>query len=162
MNHNKKASSRFCHKHKKLSVFLIVFSVLFVAVLGRFLYEYSIYNDMRSIANQFKPDSTFVNQHDYFVWPSLLCIGDEPCPMYERSWSVHNAVTKAHLTDLLNRSDIQSTLNGTCTPKSGAIGYTSLCETTYTSKGYQVSIAYDTVASDRTKDVIMLRVIKNE
>lgn len=157
----KSAPRNFYGRHKKLTVFLTVVTTLIIIGLGRFWYEWSIYKDMRDLADQFKPDSTLIKQHDYFVWPSLLCIGDEPCPMYDRSWNVTKPVTPESVNGMLQASKIESPLSRECIPPSNGGGNITMCETQYTRDGYTVNISFSIATYDRSKDYVLVRVLRN-
>lgn len=153
-----KQRSNFIRSHKKLLITSSILVLILSVFAGRMLYERAVVNEMQSVADQLQPTSSMIDQRDYIVSPSLVCVGDEPCPMLDRSWNVTKPLSIESFKNLLGSSGITSTITGTCAPDPRTSGNVTLCEANYTTDNYRVKISYDAITYDRSRDNLILRV----
>ncbi len=157
-----KAPKLFVQKHRVLVGFFAILLIILSLAAGRFIYEQSVVNEMRTIADNFAINSKLTNQRDYIVRPNLLCIGDEPCPMYDRSWAVVSPLNLDEFKQMIPSADNNIGVNGDCRIPNNASGSVSLCNASYLKNGYRVDFIYEAYTSDRTKDYVLIRITKDD
>jgi hypothetical protein len=153
-----KKRSNFLRSHKKIIIASSLLVLALALIAGRMIYERAIVNEMRAIADQIQPSRTMIDQRDNIVSPSLVCIGDEPCPMLDRSWNITKPLSKESFKSILSSSGIMSVISGTCEPDPQSSGNVTLCKVGYTAGDYRVEISYNALTYDRSRDNLILRV----
>ena len=140
----------FIQSHKGLFIVGMVILVIALAVAGRLIYEQSVVNNMRQIANQFQAPSDWELTSESYVEPSLFCVGDEPCPYYVKSWDIRGGITELSIDRLMKNAEWTTVGTASCYKLMDS-SYLYMCSKTATNDQYTVQLFYDTSS---TKDGI--------
>jgi hypothetical protein len=121
-----------------LYVFLPIVVIIGAFCIGFWLNTMAII----SVANQFKPDSSWTLKGETIV-PSRPCIASSgPCPRVGRTWETRSTVSQEELQDILNQSgwhDVKIQYPN-CYKKSDDINKSFGCLADGTADGYNISI----------------------
>lgn len=148
--------NNFIKSHKKLVVLVSILGVFLLIILGTLIYGRIIISEMRSVANSFPTENSWIKKYDIAHAPGV-CI-DIECPSYSKGWELPAPLTEAELNSLVARgAERASVKTNVCTIN--ASGNLSICEKEYSQKGYHVVIRYDskTVATPQELSIEIKR-----
>ncbi len=151
-----KKRSRTKRSSKKILIICAVFLALLALGIGRYMYEQSVINEMRSIADELQPGSLLANGQDSAMPPTLICIADQPCPSFTRIWEVKHPLDQQSIVELLQLSRIPVALDTKCFLPENVSGWVSLCSVSYSKLHYNVTINFTARTYDRTKDQVQV------
>ena len=142
-----KKSSNFIRAHKKLVIISGILALVFALIVGRIVYDNIVVSDMRNIANQVIVPGEWSLTSEHHMAPLILCMADEPCPHYVKSWKVSGLVTDKVLDNIVGSSKLPVSESTYCM-KLGETEYISTCTKTSYYHNFKVSIFYTLDSTD--------------
>lgn len=127
-------------KKKKTILSIITMFVILLGIFLTFVFYRGSPDKILSVADQFKPPTSWKLESNDVTPPQTICLGDVACPSVSRSWKTEE-VSQTELNSILRKTRWGMRIDEDCKFPSDASGTSIiLCSTNGTLDNFDISV----------------------